>query len=158
NKRTRFLNPGGVTLLPGAIGKVFARSTNCVIWRRQVVSRSDAVKHLQPRLHSGRLVAALSLIALGAAVPLAGHAAGPDWAATYAGGSALLNAPCLDGTIALSVEENRLGATLADNSNPAVLQSSSFARQMIEGAGFENFGPSLVNTLCRQRSLGEAQH
>jgi hypothetical protein len=116
------------------------------------------VKHLQPRLHSGRLVAALSLIALGAAVPLAGHAAGPDWTATYASGSALLSAPCLDGTIALSVEENRLGATLADNSNPAVLQSSSFARQMIEGAGFENFGPSLVNTLCRQRSLGEAQH
>jgi len=38
-----------------------------------------------------------------------------------------------------------------------VLQSTSFARQMIEGAGFENFGPSLVNTLCKQRDLFEVR-
>ena len=113
------------------------------------------MKDLLPRPRSLQLMAALSLIAIGAAVPSAGHATGSDWEATYASGSALLSAPCLDGTIALSVEENRLGNTLADNTNPTVLQSTSFARQMIEGAGFEKFGPSLVNVLCRQRSLGE---
>jgi hypothetical protein len=117
----------------------------------------NAVKDLQPRPRSLRLMAALSLIAIGAAVPSAGHATGSDWEATYASGSALLSAPCLDGTVALSVEENRLGATLADNTNPTVLQSTSFARQMIEGAGFEKFGPSLVNALCRQRSLAETR-
>jgi hypothetical protein len=90
-------------------------------------------------------------------VPLASHAAAPDWQATYASGSALLSAPCLDGTVALSVEESRLGSALADNSNPAVLQSTSFARQMIDGAGFEGFGLSLVNALCKQRDLAGTQ-
>src|SRR5262245_2189767 len=94
------------------------------------------------------------LLAMAAALPMALGAAvsahaEATWSATYAGGSALLSAPCLDGTISLSVEENRLGSTLADNSNPAVLQTTSFARQMIEGAGFEGFGPALVNALCR---------
>jgi hypothetical protein len=71
---------------------------------------------------------------------------------------ALLSAPCLDPSVALSVEENRLSFTLPDNDNPAVLQSSPFAAQMIEGAGFEDFGPSFVNQLCKAPTLKVAEN
>jgi hypothetical protein len=94
-------------------------------------------------------------VALGAMT--SAHAEEAQWSATYSSGSALLSAPCLDGTATLSVEESRLGSTLADNTNPAVLQSKSFARQMIEGADFEDFGPSVVNALCKGRNLAETQ-
>src|SRR6516164_4387531 len=100
------------------------------------------------------MIAALS-VALGA---MASAHAEAMWSATYSGGSALLSAPCLDGTVTLSVEESRLGNTLADNSNPAVLQSTSFARQMIQGADFDGFGPSLVNALCKQRTCLKLGH
>ena len=100
-------------------------------------------------------------VAAAAALPMALSAVvsaqAAEWSAFYSSGSALLSAPCLDNTVALSVEESRLGNTLADNGNPAVLQSTSFARQMIEGAGFEGFGPSLVDALCKQRNLDKTQ-
>jgi hypothetical protein len=76
---------------------------------------------------------------------------------TAAEAEAVISAPCLDSSVALSVEENRLTFTLPDNDNPAVLQSSPFAVQMIEGAGFEDFGPSFVKELCRTRSLKAAE-
>jgi hypothetical protein len=71
--------------------------------------------------------------------------------------SAVLTASCLNPTARLSVEENRLSFTLADNSDPSMLQSQSFATQMIDGAGFQDFGPSLVAKLCSTRSLTAAQ-
>ena len=129
------------------------------------------MKKLSRRLSSGQLVrdlhkartqnrrslllAATALMTLGAAS--SAHAEQASWSATYASGSALLSAPCLDQTATLSVEENRLGSTLADNTNPAVLQPKSFARQMIEGADFQDFGPALVNVLCKQRSVVETE-
>ena len=61
-------------------------------------------------------------------------------------------AGCLDRSVPLSVEESRLTFTLPDNSNPAVLQSKPFARQMIEGAGFQGFTPEFVTQLCNVRS------
>lgn len=70
----------------------------------------------------------------------------------------VLTAPCLDPNVPLAVEEARLPFTLPDNSNPAVLQSTSFAQQMIEGAGFEDFGPSVVNQLCHAPNLKVAQN
>src|SRR5437764_11337378 len=65
-------------------------------------------------------------------------------------------AGCLDRSVPLSVEESRLTFTLPDNDNPAVLQSKPFARQMIEGAGFEGFTPGFVRQLCDVRSLAAA--
>jgi hypothetical protein len=65
-------------------------------------------------------------------------------------------AGCLDSSVRLSVEENRLGFTLPDNDNPAVPQSHTFARQMIEGGGFAGFAPALTRELCRTQGLKAA--
>ncbi|WP_407175721.1 hypothetical protein [Bradyrhizobium sp. STM 3562] len=46
---------------------------------------------------------------------------------------------------------------MADNSNPAVLQPNSFARQMIEGASFERVGLSLVDRLCKLQEHRETE-
>ncbi len=70
---------------------------------------------------------------------------------------AILTGTCLNPTVRLTVEEARLNSVLADNGNPAVLQSQSFARQMIDGAGFQQFGPQLVDELCPVPSLRRAQ-
>lgn len=69
----------------------------------------------------------------------------------------VLTSPCLDPTVPLVVEEARLPFTLPDNSNPSVLQSTSFAQQMIEGAGFEHFGPRVVKELCHAHNLWVAK-
>jgi hypothetical protein len=66
------------------------------------------------------------------------------------------NRTCLDLSTPLSVEENRLGARLPDNDNPAIPQAETFARQMIEGGGFGDFGSALTAALCRTSSLGAA--
>lgn len=71
--------------------------------------------------------------------------------------SAMLTSPCLNPTVALTVEENRLSAALPQNSDPSKLQSTSFGYQMITGGGFEHFGPTLVNDLCRTQTLKHAQ-
>jgi len=60
---------------------------------------------------------------------------------------------CIDAKVALSVEESRLNSKLPLNDNPALLQKKAFAQQMIEGAGFQDFGPALVNQLCETRNL-----
>ena len=70
----------------------------------------------------------------------------------------ILTSPCLDPTVPLVVEEARLPFTLPDNSNPAVLQPTSFAQQMIELAGWQNFGPSVVDRLCNARHLEDAEN
>src|SRR2546423_1571359 len=88
------------------------------------------------------VVAAVSVIAV-SAVPTAAQA--------HTGASG-----CLDRSVALSVEESRLTFTLPDNDNPAVLQSKPFARQMIEGAGFEGFAPQFVRQLCNVDSRAAA--
>ena len=64
---------------------------------------------------------------------------------------------CLDPGVPLSVEESRLAFTLPDNDNPAVLQSTPFARQMIEGAGFQGFAPGFVGQLCAARTRPAAE-
>jgi hypothetical protein len=70
---------------------------------------------------------------------------------------ATVTSRCLDPRVQLSVEESRLSAKLPDNENPAVLQPRPFAQQMINGAGFQRFGPSLVSALCRSQGLRAAQ-
>ena len=70
----------------------------------------------------------------------------------------ILTASCLDNTVQLVVEEARLPNTLPDNSDPTKLQTKSFAQQMIEGAGFQDFGPAFVNDLCGIPKLSVAQN
>jgi hypothetical protein len=64
---------------------------------------------------------------------------------------------CRDSSVPLSVEEARLSSTLPDNDDPSVPQSRTFAQQMIEGGGFQSFGPALSRDLCRTPSLKAAQ-
>lgn len=63
---------------------------------------------------------------------------------------------CVDLSVALTVEESRLTATLPQESNPALLQAKPFARQMIEGAGFEDYTPTLIDKLCKAKNLKAA--
>ncbi|MFG1706233.1 hypothetical protein ACFLIM_23850 [Nonomuraea sp. M3C6] len=63
---------------------------------------------------------------------------------------------CLDASVPPSVEENRLGFTLPDNADPSVPQSRTFAQQLIEGGGFQDFAPALTRDLCRTPSLKAA--
>jgi hypothetical protein len=70
----------------------------------------------------------------------------------------ILTASCLDPAVQLVVEEARLPNTLPENSNPAILQTKSFAQQMIEGAGFQDFGPAFVNDLCGIPKLSVAKN
>ncbi len=72
-------------------------------------------------------------------------------------GAQVLTAPCLNASVPLVVEEARLPNTLPSDANPAVLSTESFAQEMIEGAGWQNFGPSVVSHLCNARDLDDAQ-
>lgn len=100
-------------------------------------------------------VAATTVLIAGLEAPASstGHA-GPSAGSS---GGAVLSGPCLDPTVELSVEEARLDATLPRNDDPSKAQHRSFARQLIDGAGFRRFGPSLVRRLCHTGGLGAAQ-
>ncbi len=63
------------------------------------------------------------------------------------------SASCLRSHVQLSVEETRLTNRLPRNDNPAVLQATPFAQQMIDGAGFQGFAPRLTRMVCRSRDL-----
>lgn len=65
-----------------------------------------------------------------------------------------LTSRCIDPRLELSVEESRLNSKLPNNQNPAVLQRTPFGQRMINGGGFQRFGPALVKDLCRTRRLG----
>lgn len=69
----------------------------------------------------------------------------------------VLTGPCLDPTVPLSVEEARLLYILPDNQNPSVLQDTTFAEQIIRGAGFQSFGPLTVERLCKAPNLRVAR-
>lgn len=71
--------------------------------------------------------------------------------------TAALSGACLDPSVPLSVEEARLDATLPRNDDPSRLQAKPFAQQMIDGAGFQRFGPALVRRLCRTNSVDAAR-
>ncbi|GAB3679404.1 hypothetical protein [Angustibacter aerolatus] len=94
---------------------------------------------------------ALGLGVLAVATPALSSQAAPK------GPRTTLTARCLDPEVALSVEERRLENRLPDPADPSKLQRSPFARQMIVGAGFQRFGPALVQDLCGTRSLAAAQ-
>ncbi len=64
---------------------------------------------------------------------------------------------CLRPHARLSVEESRLSDRLPRNDDPAVLQSATFAQQMIDGAGFQRFAPTLTQRVCRADDLRRAR-
>jgi hypothetical protein len=99
-------------------------------------------------------VATVAVLGLG----LAGTATSAQASSTSAKrDQATLTSSCIDAKVALSVEESRLNSKLPVNDNPALLQQKAFAQQMIEGAGFQNFGLALVNELCETRNLKATQ-
>ncbi|SDH12586.1 hypothetical protein [Nonomuraea jiangxiensis] len=102
------------------------------------------MKYLRPES------AATSVLAMAVVTAFALVTAGPAAARDDRGSE------CLDSGVPLSVEESRLVSTLPDNADPSVPQSRSFARQMIEGGGFQDFAPALTRDLCRTRSLKAA--
>jgi hypothetical protein len=70
---------------------------------------------------------------------------------------AVLAGSCMDSSIPLSVEEDRLDNRLPRNDDPAVAQRVPFATKMIAGGGFEHFGPRLVRQLCATPDLRGAE-
>lgn len=102
-------------------------------------------------------VAALVLSML--AVTSSARALAPAAAATQASSptATVLTGTCLNPTVRLTVEEARLNSRLAKNGNPAVPQAQSFAHQMIDSAGFQHFGPGLVDELCGVTALQRAR-
>lgn len=95
--------------------------------------------------------AVVLVLGLAAGAPASTPAAEPS------SGTAVLSAPCLDSSTALSVEEDRLDATLPRNDDPSQRQPEPFAQRMIAGAGFQRFGPALVRRLCHTHSLHAAR-
>ncbi|GAA3732966.1 hypothetical protein [Streptomyces tremellae] len=91
--------------------------------------------------------AAALLAAVSALTPL--WAAGPA-AARGAAGCAASQAP-------LSVEESRLSWVLPEDGDAAEAGAEPFSRQMIEGGGFQAYGPALTRALCRTRNLSGAR-
>jgi hypothetical protein len=95
-----------------------------------------------------RVRAGAAALALCATTALAAPAA-----AQAAPGS---GANCLDPSIPLSVEENRLSARLPDAADPAVPADRTYARTIIEGGGFGGYTAALTAALCRTSSLDDA--
>ena len=102
------------------------------------------------RSRSTATVATVALLGLGLVGPAgSAHAKGTSSEAHRG----TLTSPCIDARARLSVEESRLTHQLPRNDDPAVLQHNPFAQRMINGAGFQHFGPALVKDLCRSRDL-----
>jgi hypothetical protein len=91
--------------------------------------------------------AAVVLAALSATTPL--WAAGPASA-----GSA--GSPCTGSGASLSVEESRLSRVMPDDADPTEPAPAPFAQQMIDGGGFQDYGPAFTRDLCRTPNLKTA--
>ena len=74
-----------------------------------------------------------------------------------AGPVAAAPAGCLDPSAPLSVEEQRLGATLPQDGDPSRPQDRPFADLLIDGGGFGGFTPALTGALCRTAALPTAR-
>jgi len=119
------------------------------------------------KIHTRRAATATTTAAAGVAALLAPTFAGtsaaqaadapPPPATAVVKGAPILRAPCLDADVPLTIEERRLVGTLPLNTDPTRLQAKPFAQQMIEGAGFQRFGPGVVRQLCQTRNLSQAQ-
>ncbi|WP_232529005.1 hypothetical protein [Mycetocola zhujimingii] len=64
---------------------------------------------------------------------------------------------CTDASLPVTVEEERLTAVLPDAVDPSQSADRTFARAMVEGAGFGEFTPSFAGEVCAQGSLAEVK-
>ncbi|MBO0920248.1 hypothetical protein J1G42_05345 [Cellulomonas sp. zg-ZUI222] len=63
---------------------------------------------------------------------------------------------CTDASLPVTVEEERLTAVLPDAADPSQPADRTFARAMVQGAGFGEFTAALAEEVCRQDSLADA--
>ncbi|ADG75753.1 conserved hypothetical protein [Cellulomonas flavigena DSM 20109] len=63
---------------------------------------------------------------------------------------------CTDASLPVTVEEGRLTAVLPDAADPSRPADRTFARAMVEGAGFGGFTAALAEEVCRQGSVSDA--
>lgn len=79
--------------------------------------------------------------------------ASPEVSATIA---AFAPAGCTDASLPITVEESRLTAVLPDAQDPTRPADRTFARTMVEGAGFGDWTKSFARSLCGQKTLAKA--
>ncbi|WP_255491682.1 hypothetical protein [Actinotalea sp. JY-7876] len=63
---------------------------------------------------------------------------------------------CTDASLPVTVEEERLAAVLPDQADPSRPADRTFARAMVEGAGFGEFTAAFADEVCGQQSLAGA--
>ncbi len=64
---------------------------------------------------------------------------------------------CTDDSLPATVEEERLTASLPDAEDPSQPADRTFARTLIEGAGFGEFTAAFAEEVCGQRSVADAK-
>lgn len=64
---------------------------------------------------------------------------------------------CTDASLPVTVEEERLTAFLPDAADPSQPADRTFARAMVEGAGFGRFTAGFAEEVCGQGSLADAK-
>ncbi|MGM1029782.1 MAG: hypothetical protein ACQEWM_07910 [Actinomycetota bacterium] len=64
---------------------------------------------------------------------------------------------CVDASLPVTVEEERLTAVLPDEADPSQPADRTFARTMVEGAGFGAFTAAFADDVCGQASLADAE-
>ena len=64
---------------------------------------------------------------------------------------------CVDASLPVTVEEERLTAFLPNEADPSQPADRTFARTMVEGAGFGEFTAALAEEVCGQRSFADAK-
>lgn len=81
------------------------------------------------------------------------HPAAPEVSAVI---SSFAPPGCTDASLPITVEESRLTAVLPDADDPSRAADRTFARTMVEGAGFGTWTASFADRLCGQTSLSHA--
>ncbi|MDO5627838.1 MAG: hypothetical protein Q4G43_05890 [Mobilicoccus sp.] len=97
-----------------------------------------------------RGAAVSAAVALALAPVFSGHTAHGQ--SSVDTGGMILRADCLDPTVPLTREEQRLSARLPDPADPSRLARRTFAQQMIHGGGFGDVAPRVVEQLCSHTS------
>ena len=64
---------------------------------------------------------------------------------------------CTDASLPVTVEEERLTAVMPDEADPSQPADRTFARMMVEGAGFGEFTATFAEEVCGQGSLADAK-
>ncbi|MBF4567290.1 hypothetical protein ITJ57_00810 [Plantibacter sp. VKM Ac-2880] len=127
-------------------------------------------RHARPRAQSRRTApVAVGLVLMLGCAPLAGcspapatpeqrsttalHPASDELSAIVA---EFAREGCTDSSLPVTVEEERLTAVLPNEADPSRPADRTFARTMVEGAGFAGYTAAFTDVLCRQGSVADA--